>query len=119
MTIRVVQNAHTASYADPIEVTTEQPVTLTGREEIWDGHRWLWAVAEDGRAGWVPDSYVTGAAEKPVACCDYSAIELTCSAGETVAFLGQTHGWAWCRKSDGSEGWVPLKNLRERRNEPG
>ena len=111
MTLRAVQHAHAASYANPIEVAKGQPVTLTSREDIWDGHRWLWAVSEDGREGWVPDSLVTGTARNPVASCDYSAIEITCTAGETVEFLSQTHGWAWCRKSDGSEGWLPLKNL--------
>jgi hypothetical protein len=113
MTIRVVRNTHTASYANPIEVMKGQTVALTGREDIWDGHRWLWAVSVDGREGWIPDSLITVASMKPVACYDYSAIELTCPAGETVEFLCQTHGWAWCRKSDGSEGWLPLKNLDE------
>ncbi len=28
-------------------------LSLTGREDVWDGHRWLWAVADDGREGWV------------------------------------------------------------------
>ncbi len=114
MTIRVVQIARAASYANPIKVTKGQRVTLIGREDIWDGHRWFWAVSDDGREGWVPDNYITRTANNPVACCDYSAFELTCSAGETVEFLSQTHGWVWCRKSDGSEGWLPLKNLCER-----
>ena len=113
MTIRSVKNTYTASYANPIEVMKGQAVALTGREDIWDGHRWLWAVSEDGLEGWVPDSFITGDAENPIACYDYSAIELTCSAGEIVEFLRQTHGWAWCRKSDGSEGWLPLQNLDE------
>jgi hypothetical protein len=39
MTTRVAQNAHAASYADPIKATKGQRVTLTGREDIWDGHR--------------------------------------------------------------------------------
>ena len=119
MTTRVAQNAHAASYADPIKVAKGQRVTLTGREDIWDGHRWLWAVSEDGREGWVPDSYICRTAKNTITCCDYSAIELTCSAGETVMLLCQTHGWAWCRKSDGSEGWLPLHSLREGSDDTG
>jgi hypothetical protein len=86
---------------------------LTGREELWDGHRWLWAVAEDGREGWIPDDLVTVTDAGPVASRDFSAIELTCAAADAVEFIRETHGWAWCRKDDGSEGWLPLKNLSE------
>ena len=55
-----VLKPHTASYADPIRVTKGERVRLTGREELWDGHLWLWAVAEDGRGGWMPDSLIAG-----------------------------------------------------------
>ena len=81
MTIRVVQIARAASYANPIKVTKGQRVTLIGREDIWDGHRWFWAVSDDGREGWVPDNYITRTANNPVACCDYSAFELTPDSG--------------------------------------
>jgi SH3-like domain-containing protein len=111
---RVVLENHTASYADPIEVTKGAPISLTGREDTWDGHRWLWAVADDGREGWVPDDLVSETDDGPVAARDFAAIELTCSAGEAVAFIRETHGWAWCRKDDGREGWLPLRNLSAR-----
>ncbi len=111
---RTVLEAHDATYSDPIEVARGAPLALTGREDVWDGHRWLWAVAEDGREGWVPDDLVTESDDGPVASRDFSAIELTCSKGDAVEFIRQTHGWAWCRKDDGSEGWLPLKNLSER-----
>ncbi len=108
---RVVLEKHTASYADSIEVAKGAVVSPTGREDLWDGHRWLWAVAEDGREGWVPDDLIAETDDGTVASRDFSAIELTCAAGETVESLWQTHGWAWCRKGDGSEGWLPLRNL--------
>ncbi len=110
---RTVLEAHDATYSDPIEVARGAPLALTGREDVWEGHRWLWAVAEDGREGWVPDDLVTETDDGSVASRDFSAIELTCSAGDSVEFIRQTHGWAWCRKDDGSEGWLPLKNLSE------
>ena len=111
---RIVLEGHCASYADPIEVAKDAPLTLTGREDVWDGHRWLWAVAEDGREGWVPDDLVTETDGGPVATRDFSAIELTCSAGDSVELIWETHGWAWCCKGDGSEGWLPLRNLSKR-----
>jgi SH3-like domain-containing protein len=111
---RVVLENHGASYADPIEVAKGEPVSLTGREDIWDGHRWFWAVADDGREGWVPDDLITEIDERPVASRDFSARELTCSAGDAVEFIRETHGWAWCRNCDGSKGWLPLRNLSKR-----
>ena len=114
MNSRVVLESHDASYAEPIEVTKGELVSLTGREDDWDGHRWLWAVAEDGREGWIPDDLVTVTDDGSVASRDFSAIELTCAAGDSVAFMWETHGWAWCRKDDGSVGWLPLKNLSAR-----
>jgi len=51
---RTVLYSHNATYSDPIRVAKGEIVRLTGREDLWDGHRWLWAVAEDGKEGWVP-----------------------------------------------------------------
>ena len=110
---RTVRDSHTATYADPIRVTKGDTVFLTGREEVWDGHRWLWAVADDGREGWIPDDLVVQVDGRTVAARDFSALELTCQAGETVEVVRQTHGWAWCRKGDGGEGWVPLRELSQ------
>jgi len=111
---RVALENHDASYADPIEVAKGAVVSLTGREDNWDGHRWLWAIADDGREGWVPDDLITETDVGSIAARDFSAIELTCEAGETVEILWETHGWAWCRKGDGSKGWLPLQKLSRR-----
>jgi len=89
------------------------PLTLSGREDIWDGHRWLWAIGDDGRAGWVPDDLLVTVDGRPVAAWDYTAIELTVAAGERVDLLHHTHGWGWCRDGDGREGWLPLGKLAE------
>ncbi len=111
MARRTIIQPHTASYADPIRVAKGERLHLTGREELWDGHRWLWARAEDGKEGWVPDTLITGTGEETTASRDYWAIELTVSARESVDLLWETHGWAWCRNQNGSQGWVPLKNM--------
>ena len=114
MKLRVVLENHHASYAEPIKVAKGAVLSLTGREDVWDGHRWLWAVADDGGEGWVPDDLIIEIDERSVASRDFSAIELTCSAGDAVESIWETHGWAWCRKCDGSEGWLPLGNLAKR-----
>lgn len=110
---RKVLVSHNASYADPIGVAKGQVLSLSGREENWDGHRWLWAVADDGGEGWVPDNLIVETDERLTASRDFSAIELTCAAGEAVEVVWETHGWAWCRNYDGREGWVPVRNLSE------
>ena len=111
MAQRTVLQSHSASYADPIRVAKGARVRLTGREERWDGHLWLWAVADDGRQGWVPDSLIDRSGGGAIALRDYSAMELTVAAAETVEVVRETHGWAWCRDPNGSEGWVPISNL--------
>jgi SH3-like domain-containing protein len=113
MNTRTLRETHQASYADPITLSKGEPLALTGREDVWDGHRWLWAVAQDGREGWVPDGLITDGPAGPVAAGDFSALELSCSAGAAVEIIWQTHGWAWCQKTDGSEGWLPLRILSE------
>ena len=112
-TVRVAQS-HRAFYDDPIHVTAGNKIELTGRRDVWDGHTWLWAVAEDGRAGWVPDSLVeeTQAGEY-TALFDYSAVELSCQSEEILKRQLSTHGWSWCINDRGNQGWVPDHNLKE------
>ena len=108
---RIVAEAHEATYADPIRVRRGEILTLTGREEEWDGHRWVWAIA-GGREGWVPDD-LPDEASPPRAARDYSAVELTVRPGERLIAIRATHGWAWCLNDDGDEGWVPERCLSE------
>ncbi len=105
--MREVREGWTASYADPIRLGAGEAVRLTGREDIWDGYRWLWAIAPDGREGWVPDTLIVdGRATR-----NYSAQELTCAAGDSLTVIEELHGWAWCDNGKGSAGWVPLRCL--------
>lgn len=103
--------AHAASYADPIRVRRHDVIALSGRSEVWDGHRWLWARAPDGREGWIPDDLPVERSNEMVADRDYSAVELTCGVHERMHVLERRHGWAWCRNMSGAQGWVPLRNL--------
>lgn len=110
---RIVRISHEASYADPISVEKGDPLLLSGREDLWDGHRWLWAAA-DGKEGWIPEILAVERGGDIVASQDYSARELTCAAGDALEVLRCSHGWAWCRDRSSREGWVPLRNLSER-----
>ncbi|MEM9049836.1 MAG: SH3 domain-containing protein [Pseudomonadota bacterium] len=107
----VVVQAWTASYPDPIQLAKGEPVDLDGREDVWDGHRWLWAKNRAGKAGWIPDSLIPP--DPPFAAlAAYDALELTCQKGELLQGLMIQHGWALCRNAGGQTGWVPMRNLR-------
>lgn len=103
----IVTEGWQASYADPIRLRPGDPVVLSGRRDLWEGHVWLWARAPDGREGWVPDDLI----QNSRALRAYAATELTCAPG--VRLVGGTadHGWIWCRDAAGAEGWVPARCL--------
>ncbi len=102
-----VTDAWQASYDDPVRLRAGEAVVLSGREDLWDGHRWLWGRDPAGREGWLPDSLI----EAGRALRDYSAMELSCRPGEVLDALEETHGWVLCRNASGAEGWVPRRCL--------
>jgi hypothetical protein len=100
-----------ATYADPIRLEAGDMLYLTGRQEVWEGHVWLWARSADGLEGWIPDSIVRQGEIGHIATESYTAAELTCRAGQIVSGAKETHGWVFCTLPDGSAGWVPRRNL--------
>ena len=101
-----------ASYENPIAVKAGETIRLSGRTDTWDGHTWLWAIAGDGRAGWIPDDLAESRHGEVVVKVDYSAIELSCAEGEVLTGIRETHGWTWCLSGNGEAGWVPSHILR-------
>lgn len=103
---------HKAIYPDPISVKLGDRITLSGREDDWDGHRWLWAIADNRREGWVPDDLPIEVSGKNAQCAyDYSAAEISVGPGQTLTGSLERHGWLWCQNDKGIAGWVPLKCL--------
>lgn len=41
---------------------------------------------------------------------DYDAREVAVEPFEVVTVLKEVRGWAWVKKTDGSEGWIPVAN---------
>jgi hypothetical protein len=110
MKLRVIEDWQ-ATYADPIRLAAGDMLYLTGREDNWDGHIWLWARSLDGLEGWVPDNVICEAEGRHVAKGDYTAAELTCRRGQVLTAKKETHGWVFCIAEGGAAGWVPRKNL--------
>lgn len=107
-TVKVIRD-HKPSYGDPIRISRGDVIVLTGRIDNWDSHIWLWAIAPDGRQGWIPDNLLdrqTGVARQ-----NYSAIELACKKGDLLAAEHSSHGWSWCVSPSGKAGWVPNSKL--------
>lgn len=57
MKLRVIEDWQ-ATYADPIRLAAGDMLYLTGHEDNWDGHTWLWARSSDGSEGWIPDNLI-------------------------------------------------------------
>lgn len=104
---------YTAQYPDPLCLAAGEAFTLTGREDLWQGYLWLWAVAADGRTGWVPAAWVDRRGAQGVCRREYSARELSVRAGAVVTVLEAESGWCWCADSLGRRGWVPAGHLAE------
>lgn len=100
-----------ASYPDPIALKQGEEVWLTDKSDHWDGHLWIWAKNQFGKQGWIPDTLVSQAAGKHYANAAFSAMELTCAVGDELLAINETHGWMLCAAMNGSEGWVPARNL--------
>ena len=107
----VVIASWTASYGNPISVKAGDALRLTAKTDEWQGHRWLWAIDAHGRQGWIPEDLAEFRDGAVVARSDYSAAELTCSAGQVLTSVETVGGWQWCRSVDGQQGWVPSSNL--------
>lgn len=107
--LRRVTNTYESAYPNPIVVTAGDELEITERETDWEG--WLWCVDREGREGWIPDSFVTEDDGCWTARSDYTAAELSVTAGETVVSRAEVAGWEWCENASGSQGWVPSECL--------
>lgn len=101
----------TATYPDPIQVSAGDILELSGREDLWDGYRWLWAKNTQGKEGWIPDAIVSKTT--PASATEtYSALEISSQKGQTLIGHRTLHGWVLCSDQAGQIGWVPERNLK-------
>ncbi len=112
--LKIAYAKHKAYYDDPLALQTGEKFAFSGRGDAWENnpnHIWLWAIAQDGREGWVPEGFAVVENGKAVAPREYSARELNVAAGERLEIVRETNGWAWCENNSGETGWVPLKTF--------
>ena len=116
--LKVIKN-HKSDFHVPLIAKMGELVEGEERETEFEG--WLWCKNSSGLQGWVPKAYLEPASEAGQFqfLQDYNARELTIDAGQEVMVLDEESGWAWVRTPLGEEGWIPLENLQDLKDEPG
>jgi hypothetical protein len=96
-------------YPDPIRGAAGDRLALGRRDDEYPG--WVWATAADGRAGWVPESWLRVEEEQGILLHDYTAAELPLVPGDFVSGIVELNNWLWAINAAGEQGWVPLNCL--------
>lgn len=110
---RTVIKAHQRSYDDPIVLATGEIVKIT-KQEFWDDqYLWLWCVAANGKAGWVPENILTIEGRIGIVQSSYNALELTVEPGARLITHEWIGGWYLVENEQGEHGWVPDSCLAE------
>lgn len=109
------------SYENPIILKKDEKVVinLAIKETDPEWVNWVWCIADNGMAGWVPiqilNVYETLPNGRPIAIVleNYSAYELPVNQDEIVIGSRCLNGWLWCRKENSTKkGWVPIRCLK-------
>ena len=101
-----------AQYVDPIDVSAGASVRVERPDD--ENPSWWWCVAEDGRAGWVPESMLDPAPSPGVRARvtrEYSARELSVASGDSLDVLEEFADWVFVRNTAGERGWVPVTHI--------
>lgn len=109
--------AWAVTYPDPLTLLAGEAVQTGRRDEEWPG--WIWCTKMDGKAGWIPESYleIDEITQTARALRDYTAQELTIAPDERLLIDQIESGWAWVTNAAGQNGWVPLSHITARDTE--
>ena len=105
---RVIKD-RTSAHPNPLVLSAGETVTIEDKESEWPG--WIWAINQNGTAGWIPARILEreGAIDRVTE--DYDATELTVRVGIELTFSREESGWLWCTTPEDNSGWVPLENV--------
>lgn len=108
---RVIE-AYISPYPDAI-IFQEGDVVEVGKEftDDPDWKDWVWCEGTGDTKAWVPRQYLDVNGDKGIFTRDYNAMELSASVGEELLVYEVVNGFGMSEKSDGTRGWVPIKNL--------
>lgn len=111
LTYRRMLRGYQALYSNPISVHAGEHVRWIDRPDDGEYLGWKWARAASGLEGWVPRPWFGPGDDGSIALRDYSARELTLSAGAEVLELDQYSGWLWVCDLKRRTGWVPAADV--------
>lgn len=95
----------------PLVLAIGDKVRLGNPDADWPG--WIWVTTLDGRGSYVPQDHLQkGDDGVTTVCTAFHARDLSVQRGDPVTSLREVKGWHWCRRDDGSEGWLPSYLLR-------
>jgi hypothetical protein len=96
---------------DPIRLAAGDEVSAGPTDRAWPG--WVWARDAAGRCGYIPEDILEPLAENRFSAREaFDPTVLTIRRGDVLESLRQIHGWHWCRRTDGTCGWVAGYLLR-------
>ncbi len=104
-------SAHKASYLDPIKLGKGDSVSLGKEDDEYPG--WIWAIARDGKSGWVPIELLVIEGKIAIAKKAYDATELDMAPEVEVEVLRELNGWSEVTDDSGRRGWIPSSALEK------
>jgi hypothetical protein len=105
-------------YPNPIVFHTGEEVEVGsefGEDPDWKD--WIWCEGEHENKAWVPKQYLKIHANRGIFITDYNAMELSVVIGETLKVHEIVNGFGMAEKSNGTRGWVPMRNLESKERE--
>ena len=110
----MVVRQYTTPYPDSIVFNEGEPVTVMDEyQDDPDWVDWVWCEGKYENAAWVPKQYLLFDGEEWRLNRYYDAMELSIHPGEKLVVYGIVNGFGNAEKPDGTQGWVPMKNLQE------
>ena len=111
--MRIIEN-YNACYPDPLNLKVGDQIQLLEKNVPIEWKGWHWCRDSVGNEGWISESYFKRVNEqngKAKIIKNYIAREISVIKDEQIDLLYEDCGWAWCKRNNGEDGWVPTKVL--------
>lgn len=105
--MKTITKDHLDIAPEPIAARKNEKVTILKYDSRPEWKGWIQCSLENGKVGWISESYLEINGVEAVFNKDYDAREIEVRVGEPVEFLREDNGRSWIRTVDGREGWVP------------
>lgn len=76
-----------------------------------DWKNWIWCEGNGNKKAWAPKKYVNIDGTNGIFNKDYNAMELSVQVGEKLVVFEIVNGFGMSEKTNGTRGWVPMKNM--------